>query len=228
MVPAGLDDVTGVEARVGAQGERAGRPGAPAPSDELSDEALRTPSRSRRALAEPDVEDLARVGSRREQRVVAEDVGVAEGGALLLVAVHRADRRVHVDRHRPGAGSRARRPRPCEHRLGELVELTDVAEVEAPQEGPEGGGCHHLVGKDRTGRPGAQHVGVIDAVRPGDHGVHERRDPAPRERGDVDELLGERFQTETRAQHADEREAGISDRVVVVEHHGQTRRTVRG
>ena len=131
MVPAGLHDMAGVEARVGPKCERAGRPRSSHTPDELSDEALRPSSRSGRSLAEPDVEDLAGLCTRANQWVVAEDLGVAEGGALLVVSVHRTDRRVDVDGHRLGTGPRAERPRPGEHRLGDLVELADVAEAES-------------------------------------------------------------------------------------------------
>ena len=42
------------------------------------------------------VQDLAGVGAGGEDRVVAERSGVAVGGALLLLAVHLADRRVQT------------------------------------------------------------------------------------------------------------------------------------
>ena len=167
------------------------------------------------------MEDLARVCTRANQWVVTEDVGVTEGGTLLVVPVHGADRRIDVDGHRLGTGPRAKRPRPGEHRLGELVELADVAEAESPEEGPERRRRHHLVGENFRGRPGPQNVGVIDALRAGDHGVHERRDPTSREGMDIDQLLGEDFETEHLAQHRDESETRIGDGVVVVEHHRQ-------
>ena len=58
-------------------------------------------------------------------------------------------------------------------------------------------------------------------MRAGDHGVHERRDPTSREGMDIDQLLGENFETEHLAQHRDESETRIGNRVVIVEHHRQ-------
>ena len=83
MIPAGLYDMAGVEARVGSKRDRAGRPRSPHTPDELSDEPFRPSARSGRSLSEPDVEDLACICTRAEQWVVAEHLGVAEGGACL-------------------------------------------------------------------------------------------------------------------------------------------------
>jgi hypothetical protein len=44
---------------------------------------------------------------------------------------------------------------------------------------------------------------------------------------DIDQLLGENFETEHLAQHRDESETGIGDGVVVIEHHRQARRAMR-
>jgi hypothetical protein len=44
---------------------------------------------------------------------------------------------------------------------------------------------------------------------------------------DIDQLLGENFETEHLAQHRDESETRIGDGVVVIEHHRQARRAVR-
>ena len=94
------------------------------------------------------MKDLACICTRAEQWVVTEDVGVTEGGTLLVVPVHGTNRRVDVDDHRLGTWPRAKRPRPGEHRLGNLVELADVAEAESPEEGPERRWRHHLVGEN--------------------------------------------------------------------------------
>jgi hypothetical protein len=56
-------------------------------------------------------EHLAAVGTSSEQRVVAEGVGGAVGGALLVVAVDLAHGGVQVDGHRPITGARPGRPR---------------------------------------------------------------------------------------------------------------------
>jgi hypothetical protein len=51
-------------------------------------------------------------------------------------------------------------PAPAAH----AVELADVAEGEAAQEGPQRGRGHHPVAEHGRGEPGAEHVGVVDAV----------------------------------------------------------------
>jgi hypothetical protein len=45
---------------------------------------------------------------------------------------------------------------------------------------------------------------------------------------DVDQFLGDDFEAELLAQHPYESETRVGDRVVVVEHHRQARRTARG
>lgn len=75
------------------------------------------------------MEHLAGLCAGSEQRVIAEDLRVAVGGALLLLAVHFADRRVDVDRHRCRTWTSPHRPGPSEQRLGEAVELADMADM---------------------------------------------------------------------------------------------------
>jgi hypothetical protein len=86
-------------------------------------------------------EHLAGVGPGGQQRVVAEGVGVAVGGALVVVAVDLAHGGVQVHGHRPITGTPAGRPRAREQLLAQPVELADVAEGEGAQEGPQGGGA---------------------------------------------------------------------------------------
>jgi hypothetical protein len=76
------------------------------------------------------VQHLAAISTAGKQRVVAEGVGVAVGGALLVVAVDLADRGVKVDGHRPIARTRPSRPRSRKDCLGEPVELADMPEGE--------------------------------------------------------------------------------------------------
>jgi hypothetical protein len=52
----------------------------------------------------------APIGPGDQQRVVAENVGVAVGGALPVVAVHLADRGVKVHGHRSITGACSSRP----------------------------------------------------------------------------------------------------------------------
>jgi hypothetical protein len=82
--------------------------GAAQPSHQLINEPQDAAGGVGRALAQPGVQHLAGAGAEGEQRVVAEPVGVAVAGALLVVAVHFADGGVHPRqaarprvRHRP-------------------------------------------------------------------------------------------------------------------------------
>jgi hypothetical protein len=119
------------------------------------------------------VQHLAGVGTGGQQRVVAELAGVAMGGALLVVAVNLADRGVRIDGHRAVSRSGACLPRPGQHGLGEPVELADVPEAEHAQERADGGGRHHPVAEHAGGRPGAQHLDVVDAVATSEQAVHQ-------------------------------------------------------
>jgi hypothetical protein len=96
--------------------------------------------------------------------VIAKHPGVAVGGAALVVAVDLTDGGVQVDGHGPIAGSGAGCPCPAPDGLGHAVELADVGKGEAAQEGPQRGRGHHPVAEHGRGEPGAEHVGVVDAV----------------------------------------------------------------
>ena len=158
------------EPRVGSQHHGPGPSGPAHPGDELFDEALGAPLR--RTLAQSGMEDLTGGRPHGEQRVVAEDLGVAIGRALLRLAVHLDDGRIQVDRHRVRTRTRPERPGPPD-RLGDhLVELADVAEGEGPQERAERGGRHDPERQNPPCRPGTQAIRVVDVARPGE----DRRD----------------------------------------------------
>jgi hypothetical protein len=80
------------------------------------------------------------------------------------MAVDLADGGVHIDGHwllaRAGAGG------PCsgKERLGDAVELADVTEGERAQERAERGWGDDPVAEHLSGLPGAEHIGVVDAV----------------------------------------------------------------
>jgi hypothetical protein len=121
------------------------------------------------------VQHLAGVGAGGQQRVVAELTGGAVGRATLVVAVDLADGGVQVDGQRRLTGPGARRPRPAHDGLGDPVQLPDVPEGERAQERTDGRGGHDLVAEDLGGGPGAQHVGVVDAVGSGEDRVDQRQ-----------------------------------------------------
>jgi hypothetical protein len=57
-----------------------------------------------------------------------------------------------------------------------------VPEGERPQKRSQRRRRHHSVAQDQTRAPGSQHVHVIDAVRPGEHPVHQRHHLPARQR----------------------------------------------
>ena len=133
--PEGGDGGVRPEAGVEAHDQLAGGARPTQPGHQLFDEPLGSPLGVGRALAHPDVEELAGPGPGGEQGVVAELVGVAVAGTVLGLAAHLTDGGVEVDdqpialpdRH---PSTHARRSVSAEHG----VELTDVAEGEGPQE----------------------------------------------------------------------------------------------
>lgn len=85
-------------------------------------------------------------------RLVLISTSAKARGAVLGLARHLTDRRVHLDRHRlggrPGTASPATADRLGDH----LVELADVTEGERPQEGAPRGGGHDTEWQHRLGR----------------------------------------------------------------------------
>jgi hypothetical protein len=82
-------------------------PARPQPGHQLVNEPGDAAGGVGRALAQPGVQQLAAVGPGGQQRVVAQPVGIAVAGALLVVATDLADGGVHIDGQRPVAGSGA-------------------------------------------------------------------------------------------------------------------------
>ena len=106
------------EPRVGPQQLDAGRAGAIDARDQLVGEAQHPLLRVRRALAQADVQRLARVRPGGQDRVIAQQLGVAVGGALLQPPADLADEAVDIDHQPPVARAGARPPRPLQ-RLAE-------------------------------------------------------------------------------------------------------------
>lgn len=67
--------------------------------------------------------------------MITKYVRIAKGRALFVIPMHATDRRVHVNRHRLVTRPRTQGPGSGEHCLGDLLELADISEVEAPEEG---------------------------------------------------------------------------------------------
>ena len=66
----------------------------------------------------------------REDRVVAEDLGVAVGSTTFELAEHLTDRRVDVDHQLVVTGARPERPGAPEGVTDHLFELPDMTETE--------------------------------------------------------------------------------------------------
>jgi len=124
-------------------------------------------------------------------------------------------------------------PRPTQDLFGGPVELADMPEGEAAQERPQRRGGHDAVAEHLGGGPGAQHVSVVDAVRPSDQRVDQgqhlpARTVMARPLAKVDQLINDRLDAEPLGQCGREQQAGVGDRVVVVERHNKPSRAVGG
>ncbi len=218
------------------QHDQAGMAGAAHAREQLVHESLGAALRVGLALAVADVQHLAGIGAGGDDRVISVDARVPVGGALLLIPVDLADEAVQIDHQRPIARTRASPPRPPERDIQDAVELTDVPEGERAQERPERRGCHHPVPEDQTGRTGPQHVHLIDAVRPGDHPVHQRHDLAARQRRarsarvKPHRLVHRLLDPEPLGEGRRDQQPGVADQPLIVEldpHRIETRRPGR-
>ena len=105
-----FDQVIRPEPRVGPHRDLSCGAGAAGAVDGLGNEM--SGSLLRRPAPEAGRHDLSGVGPDRYQRVISQLAGVTVGGAGFGFARHFTDRRIHINRHRPG-WSGARRPRPA-------------------------------------------------------------------------------------------------------------------
>jgi hypothetical protein len=83
------------------------------------------------------------------------------------------------------------------------------------------------------GLGGAEHIGVIDAVRPGHHGVQQREHLAagpvmPGAIGEVDQLIDHLLDPQPVGESGRQQQPGIGHGVAVVEADGEPVWTVRG
>ena len=178
------------------------------------------------------MQDLPGVGAHGDQRVIAQLVGVAVGGADFGRPGHLADRGIHVDGHRIRPGARTRRPRPSERRAGGLVELADMAPREGAQERPDRRRRRRREPQHRTGRAGAQAIHVIDMGGTHQHRRHQRRHLPPRRRPaspapQTHRRVYQRHQTQPSHQRRRRHQARIGDQRLIIEDHPEPINVVR-
>jgi len=217
-----LDELGRPEPRVHPQGQLAAGAGPAQAGHQLVNEAEDAAGGVGRALAQPGMQHLAAVGAGGQQRMVAESVGVAVAGALLVVAMHLADGGVHIHHQRPIAGSGARRPRPGEELAGHLVELADVPEGKRAQEGPNRRWGHDLVAEHAVGGSRAQQLHIIDAVPARHQRVHQRQQLAPwvgptRPVTKIHHLVGDLLDLQPLGQRRRQQQPGTGDGTLVIE-----------
>ena len=143
-------------------------------------------------------------------------------GALLGQSVGLADGGVQVNGQGPVAGSRPGLPSPGQQLAAHPVELTDVAPPEAAQEGAQGGWRLDRAAQGAGRPPGAQHIGVVNAVAPSQRRRHQRhhlvaRVRPPRGIAQVEALPDEFGQAEVPRQGGRKEQPGIGHQAAVVE-----------
>ena len=120
------------------------------------------------------MQHLAGVRARGENSVIAALVRIPKADALLGIAMHLADEAVGVDDQATVTGPGARSPRASDALIKHAVKLADMPERERAQERAQRRRRRDHMAEHRAGLSRAQHVAVLDAVRPERH----RRDQA--------------------------------------------------
>jgi hypothetical protein len=85
---------------------------------------------------------------------------------------------------------------------------------------------------DFPGGTTAQHIDIVDTVAANHHRMHQRQHLAtwasrPRPVAQIDELVRQCLDPEGLSEHRHQAEPGVSDGMIVVEDHVQTRRIVQ-
>ena len=142
--------------------------------------------------------------------------------ALLSQSVGLADGGVQVNGQGPVAGSRPGLPSPGQQLAAHPVELTDVAPPEAAQEGAQGGWRLDRAAQGAGRPPGAQHIGVVNAVAPSQRGSDQRQHLVPsvrpsRRSAEVKVMVDEFPQAEVPRQGGRKEQPGIGHQAAVVE-----------
>ncbi|MGH2902832.1 MAG: hypothetical protein ACRDK7_04510 [Solirubrobacteraceae bacterium] len=113
----------------------------------------------------------------------------------------------------------ARGGRDVEH----TVELADVPERERPQEGAQCRGCHHPMPQDQAGRPGPEHVHLIDPIGAREHLVQQRHHLPTRQRRagqprvKPDRLVHQFLDLQTVRERRGHQQSGVADQSLLIE-----------
>ena len=226
MLAAGVDDLVGVEAGVGAQADRSGSAGAAGPVDRLGDEAGRAAPGVGDAFAQAGAEHVAGARHGGQQRVVAALAAPVDlGRALLLEPVGLAVGGVDVDGHRPRSGPGASLPRPAQRLPGDLVELAGRAPGKRAQERAQRRRRSNMVAEDLPGGASAQPVGVADPLPAGQGRVEQghRLVAGVGRAGGVAEVevgVEQLAEQESLSEAGSKQQPSVGDGVVVVEGDG--------
>ena len=123
-------------------------------------------------------------------------------------------------------------PRPAEDLPTDPVELADVAEAEAAQEGAQGGGGLHGEPQDPLGAASPQGVRIVDAVAAGEGRHHHGQElvarvrPADR-RTEVEVLVHQLAKAEMVSQRGRQEQPCVGHQAVVIEGHIEPIEAVR-
>ena len=112
-------------------------------------------------------------------------------------------------------------PGPGQQLAAHPVELTDMAPPEAAQEGTQGGWRLDRAAQGAAPSPGAQHIGVVNAVAPSQRGGHQRHHLVPRVRpsrraAEVKVMVDEFSQAQVPGEGGRHEQAGIGHQAMVV------------
>jgi hypothetical protein len=172
------------------------------------------------------VQHIPGAGHAGQQRVVAAlAVAVDPDRALLGQPVGLAVGRVDIDGHRPGSRASTGLPGAGQGLTGDLVQLAGRAPGERAQERAQRGRRGNPVAQDLAGRAGAQPVGIVDPLPAGQGRVDQGHGlvahvGGPWHPAEVDTLIEQLPEHESLGQAGGKDQAGVGDRVVVVEGDG--------
>ena len=118
-------------------------------------------------------------------------------------------------------------PCACQQLAAHPVQLTDMAPPEAAQEGAQGGWRLDRAAQGAGRPPGAQHIGVVDAVAARQRGSDQRQQFVPRVRpprcaAEVEVMVDEFPQAQVLCKGGRQEQAGIGHQAVVVKDDADT------